>query len=88
MGDYDCIVNSVIIGVVLSYLVPRILLQFADPSEIKAPQNLEGMSMKHKLMHLMAHNAQMPMISAIIVSSIVAASLYIGYTINPMKYIK
>jgi hypothetical protein len=88
MGDYDCIVNAVIIGVIISLVMPRVLLSFADPSEVKKPLSLGNMSMKQKLMHLMAHKSQMPVLCSIIVGSIVGLSVYGGYKLQPMKYLK
>ena len=88
MGDSNCLINAVIVGVLISLVLPRVLLSFAEPGEVKQPQNLDNATMKNKLMHLMAHKAQMPVLSAVIVGSIVAASLYIGYVVDPMKYLK
>ena len=88
MGESNCIVNAVIIGVIISLVMPRVLLSFADPSEVKKPLSLGNMSMKQKLMHLMAHKSKMPLLSAMIVAFIVGASVYLGYVIDPMKMLK
>ena len=88
MGESNCIVNAVIIGVIISLVMPRVLLSFADPSEVKKPLSLGNMSMKQKLMHLMAHKSHMPLLSSLIVGSIVALSIYGGYKLQPMKYLK
>lgn len=87
MGEEDsnCILNAVIIGVVISFVMPRVLLMFAEPSEIKLPLQLDNLSEKEKLMHLMAHKEQMPILSAVIVASIVALSVYLGYVLKPMS---
>ena len=86
MKEGNCILNAVIIGIVISLVMPRVLLSFADPSEVKKPLSLGNMSMRQKLMHLMAHKSQMPILSAVIVGSIVALSVYVGYKLNPTKY--
>ena len=48
MGEEDsnCILNAVIIGVVISFVMPRVLLMFAEPSEIKLPLQLDNLSEK------------------------------------------
>ena len=86
MKEGNCILNAVIIGIVISLVMPRVLLSFADPSEVKKPLSLGNLSMRQKLMHLMAHKSQMPILSAVIVGSIVALSVYVGYKLNPTKY--
>ena len=86
MKEGNCILNAVIIGIVISLVMPRLLLSFADPSEVKKPLSLGNLSMRQKLMHLMAHKSQMPILSAVIVGSIVALSVYVGYKLNPTKY--
>ena len=86
MGESDCIINAMIIGVVISLVMPRVLLMFASPDEIKLP--LKGLTEKEKLMHLMAHKKEMPMLSAIIVASIVGVSVYLGYILKPMAVIR
>ena len=86
MKEGNCILNAVIIGIVISLVMPRLLLSFADPSEVKKPLSLGNMSTRQKLMHLMAHKSQMPILSAVIVGSIVALSVYVGYKLNPTKY--
>ena len=88
MKEGNCILNAVIIGIVISLVMPRVLLSFADPSEVKKPLSLGNMSMRQKLMHLMAHKSQMPILSSVIVGSIVALSVYGGYKLQPMKYLK
>ena len=86
MKEGNCILNAVIIGIVISLVMPRVLLSFADPSEVKKALSLGNMSTRQKLMHLMAHKSQMPILSAVIVGSIVALSVYVGYKLNPTKY--
>jgi len=88
MGDSNCILNAMIIGVLISLVMPRVLLYFADPEEVKLPLEMESESMKYKLMHLMAHKSKMPLLSAMIVAFIVGASVYLGYVIDPMKMLK
>jgi len=88
MGESDCIMNAVIIGVIISLVMPPLLLSFSKPEEVKLPLSLKNMSDREKLMHLMAHKSQMPLLSAVIVASIVALSVYGGYKLQPMKLLK
>jgi|TARA_B100001094_G_C18066101_1_gene737547 hypothetical protein len=88
MGDFDCVANAVIISVIISFVMPRVLLNFAKPEEIKLPQQLDGLSEKEKLMHLMAHKEQMPLLSAAIVGFIVGLSVYLGYELKPVKMVQ
>jgi hypothetical protein len=86
MGESDCIINAMIVGVVISLVIPRVLLMFARPNEIKPP--LKGLTEKEKFMHLMAHKKEMPVLCAIIVASIVGVSVYLGYILKPMEVIR
>ncbi len=88
MGDSNCIINAIIIGIVISLVMPKLVLSFAKPDEIKLPQNLDNASMKHKFMHLMAHKEKMPLLTVLIVSFVIGISMYVGYMVDPMKYLK
>lgn len=88
MGESDCIINSIIVGVVISLVMPRVVLMFSNPDEIKLAQNIDGLSEKEKLMHLMSHKKQMPITVALIVAFVVGASVYLGYILKPMKLLR
>lgn len=88
MGESDCIVNSIIVGIVISFVMPRVVLMFAKPEEVKKPLQLDGLTETGKLMHLMAHKVQMPVIVALIVAFVVGASVYLGYLLKPMKMLR
>ena len=90
MGDDEsnCIINAVLVGIVISVVMPRVLLMFAEPGEVKQPLQLDGLSDKSKLMHLMAHKEKMPILSALIVAFIVGLSVYLGYILKPMDLLK
>lgn len=88
MGESDCIINSIIVGVVISFVMPRVLLMFAKSDEVKLPLQLDGMTEKEKLMHLMAHKQQMPVLVSVIVAFVVGASVYLGYILKPMKLLR
>tara|TARA_B100001094_G_scaffold288477_1_gene304722 strand:+ start:864 stop:1136 length:273 start_codon:yes stop_codon:yes gene_type:complete len=88
MGESDCIVNSIIVGVVISFVMPRVVLMFSKPDEIKLAQNIDGLTEKEKLMHLMSHKVQMPVTVALIVAFVVGASVYLGYILKPMKMLR
>ena len=86
MGEYHCIMNAVFMGVLFSLLMPHILLYFAEPEDVKLPLQLDGLSMNQQLMHLMAHKSKMPLLSALIVGTIVGLSVYLGYKLNPLRF--
>ena len=88
MSDYDCIVNAVIIGVILNLVLPGLLKPFSTPEEIKPPNGAASLPLKSQFMHMMVHHNQVPLMSSIIIAIIVGLSVYGGYKLQPMKYLK
>jgi len=84
----DCILNSLIIGLFLNYMIPRLLTPMATPEEVTPPDGAAKLSFKGQFMHLMVHHNQIPLMSALIVGFYIISSLYLGYKISPMKFIK
>ena len=83
MSEYNCIINAMIIGVLIALTMPHILLMFTDPNKVKQPLQMDHLSEKDKLMHLMAHKSKMPLLSSLIVAFIVGLSVYLGYQLKP-----
>ena len=46
-----------------------------------------SLSLKSQFMHMMIHHNQVPFMSSIIIAIIVGLSVYLGYKLDPMKYI-
>ena len=85
--DMNCILNSVIFGIILNLVLPALLKPFATEEEIKPPNGAENLTLKGQFMHMMVHHNQVPFMSSVIIAIIVGLSVYLGYIINPMKYI-
>jgi len=88
MGDSNCIVNAVLVGVLLNLGLPFLLKPFATPEEIKPPDGAAKLSLKSQFMHMMVHHNQVPFMSSVIIAIMVGLSVYIGYVVDPMKYLK
>ena len=88
MGDFDYIINAVIIGIVLNLVLPYILKPFATPEEIKPPNGAAALPLKSQFMHMMVHHNQVPLMSSLIIALMVGLSVYLGYVLNPMKLLK
>ena len=88
MGDSNCIVNAILVGVLLNLGLPFLLKPFATPEEIKPPDGAAKLSLKSQFMHMMVHHNQVPFMSSVIIAIMVGLSVYIGYVVDPMKYLK
>ena len=88
MSDYKCIVNSVIMGILLNLGLPFILKPFATPEEVKPPNGAAKLSLKSQFMHMMVHHNQVPFMSSVIIAIMVGLSVYLGYKLQPTKYLK
>ena len=88
MGDFDYVMNAVIIGIVLNLVLPYILKPFATPEEIKPPNGAAALPLKSQFMHMMVHHNQVPLMSSLIIALMVGLSVYLGYVLNPMKLLK
>ena len=88
MGDSNCIVNAILVGVLLNLGLPFLLKPLATPEEIKPPDGAAKLSLKSQFMHMMVHHNQVPFMSSVIIAIMVGLSVYIGYVVDPMKYLK
>ncbi len=68
----------IIVAVLINLVLPRALMPFATPDEIKPPNGAENLSFKEQLMHMFVHHAQVPLTSSIIVAIIVTLSNIVG----------
>ena len=87
MSGINCIFNSMIIGVIINLVLPAILKPIATDEEIKPSNGAASLSLKGQFMHMMIHHNQVPFMSSIIIAIIVGLSVYLGYKLDPMKYI-
>lgn len=88
MREKNCILNAIIFGVTLNIVLPIILKPFATVEEIKPPDGAANLSLKSQFMHMMVHHGQVPLMSSLIIALIVGLSVYLGYLVNPMGYLK
>ena len=86
MGDSDCIINAVLMGVLLNLGLPLVLKPLATPEEVR-PKDAASLSFKGQFMHMMVHHNQVPLVSSVIIAIIVGLAVYLGYVLDPMKYI-
>ena len=83
----NCILNSMIIGVIINLVLPIILKPIATAEEIN-PNGAVNLSLKGQFMHMLILEAsQNPLMSSVIIAIIVGLSVYLGYKLDPMKYI-
>ena len=87
MNLKNCVLCSVFFAVVLNLVLPYVLKPFATEEEKKPPNGAASLSLKGQFMHMMVHHGQVPFMSSVIIAIIVGLSVYLGYIINPMKYI-
>ena len=85
MGESNCIVNALIVGLLLNYFIPLMLTPLATPDEVTPPDGAGKLSFKSQFMHLMVHHNQIPLMSALVVGFVIITSIYLGYKLNPMK---
>ena len=86
--EKNCILNAIIIGIVLNIVLPIVLKPFATEEEITPPSGAANLPLKSQFMHMMVHHNQVPLMSSLIIALIVGLSVYLGYLINPMGYLK
>ena len=78
MGDSNCIVNAVLVGVLLNLGLPLLLKPLATPEEIKPSDGADKLSLKSQFMHMMVHHNQVPFMSSVIIAIIVGLSVILG----------
>jgi hypothetical protein len=79
MKESNCILNSVLYGILLNLVLPLILKPFATQQEIKTENGAKNLSYKGQFMHMMVHHSQVPFMSSLIVGLIVGLSVYLNY---------
>ena len=85
MSKGSIVCYSIIIGVVLNLVLPKLLMPFATQKEIKPPKGAAALSFKEQLMHMFVHHAQVPLTSSIIIAVIIGISVCIGCTLSKTK---
>ena len=69
---------SILVGIVINLVLPKIVMPFATKEEIKPPNGAENLSFKEQLMHMLVHHGQVPLTSSIIIAVIIFVSITIG----------
>jgi hypothetical protein len=87
-SEMECIMNAVIVCVLLNLVVPQVLKPFATPEELNPPNGSDKLSLKSLLVHKFVRRAEVPVESSITIALVVASSIYLGYLLKPMKYLK
>ena len=78
MGESNCIINAVLMGVLLNLGLPLVLKPLATPEEVKPPNGAVSLSLKGQFMHMMVHHNQVPFMSSVIIAIIVGLSVFLG----------
>lgn len=86
--EMECILNAVTVAVVLNLVVPQLLKPYATPEELNPPNGSDKLPLKSLLVHKFVRRAEVPVESSITLALVVAGSIYLGYKLNPMKYLK
>lgn len=73
---------SILVGVLVNLILPKLLLPYATEDEIKPPNGAANLSFKEQLMHMFVHHSQVEFTSSIIIAIIVAVSIIGGRYIN------
>jgi len=74
----NTILLSIVVGVGINLVLPKILMPIATPDEIKPPNGAANLPFKEQLMHMFVHHAQVPLTSSIIVATIILLSMMIA----------
>ena len=72
------LIYSVLVGVLVNLILPRLLTPYATQDEIKPPNGASNLSFKSQLMHMFVHHAQVEFTSSLIVAIIVFVSMVGG----------
>jgi len=85
MSKRDCIINSIIMGIILNLVLPYLLKPYATADEIKPPNGAAKLSLRSQFMHMMVHHHQVPFMSSFIIALIVGLAVYLGYKFKPYQ---
>jgi hypothetical protein len=69
---------SLLIGILINLIVPKILNNFATPEQIKPPNGAIKLNLFDQIMHMFVHHNQVPFSSSIIISIIIGLSLLLS----------
>ena len=86
--EMECILNAVTVAVVLNLVVPQLFKPYATPEEVNPSGGPANLSMKGQFMHMMVRHAELPILSSLSIGLMLAVCIYLGYKLNPMKYLK
>lgn len=50
---------------------------------MKLSQHIDNLPLLNKLLHLMEHHKQLPLLTSVIVAVVVGLSVYLGYQLKP-----
>ena len=77
-----------VVAVLLNVVLSKLLSMFATEEEHKPKDGAASLSLKGQFMHMMVHHNQVPFMSSVIIAIMVGLSVYIGYVVDPVKYIR
>ena len=69
---------SLLIGILINLIVPKILNKFATPDQIKPPNGATELNLFDQIMHMFVHHNQVPLSSSLIIAIIIGLSLLIS----------
>jgi hypothetical protein len=74
--------SSICIGIIINLMLPKIILPYATPNEIKPPNGASKLSFKEQIIHMFVHHAQVPISSSIIIAIIIGSSTLLAEKLN------
>ena len=78
--DYELLLASVIVAVVINLVLPHIVMMIGvTPEQKKPPNGAENLSFFDQLIHMLVHHAQVPLTSSLIVAVIIGLSIFVGH---------
>ena len=72
------IIKSVIVAIIINLVLPFLVKPFATAIQIKPPTGAANLNFFDQIMHMFVHHNQVPVASSLIVSIIVALSIYLS----------
>ena len=69
---------SVIVGVLINFLLPLLVEQFATEEQTNPPDGAANLSFLDQLVHMLVHHAQVPLSSSVLIAVIVGLSVALG----------
>jgi hypothetical protein len=81
----DNIIISIIFGIILHIIVPKIAVLFATYEEIYAPNGYDSLSLKGKFMHKFVVTSNIDIVNIIINSILIGVAIYLGFKLEPSR---